>query len=98
VAEWHLDSPRVIDAINGLSKPVVGESVGIEMPADLEPWKQSDTDRVKRLQDRLRAEFTECFSRGYAAVGLGETPTGTAYLLAPWNDVKNEFKTDVKTK
>ena len=78
----------MIAAINGLSKPMAGESIGIEMPADLEQWKQSDADRAKRVQDRIRAEFTECFSRGYAAVGFGETPTGAAYLLVPWNDVK----------
>jgi predicted GNAT superfamily acetyltransferase len=88
LAEWYLDSPRVIAAINGLSKPMAGESIGIEMPADLEQWKQSDADRVKRVQERIRAEFTDCFSRGYATVGFGETPTGAAYLLLPWNDVK----------
>ena len=88
LAEWHLDSPLVIGAINGLSKPMAGESIGIEMPADLEQWKQSDAERVKRVQERIRAEFTECFSRGYAAVGFGDTPTGAAYLLVPWNDVE----------
>ena len=88
LAEWYLDSPRVIAAINGLSKPMAGESIGIEMPADLEQWKQSDAERVKRVQERIRAEFTECFSRGYAAVGFGDTPTGAAYLLVPWNDVE----------
>jgi predicted GNAT superfamily acetyltransferase len=88
LAEWYLDSPRVIGAINGLSKPMAGESIGIEMPADLEQWKQSDAERVKRVQERIRAEFTECFSRGYAAVGFGDTPTGAAYLLVPWNDVE----------
>jgi predicted GNAT superfamily acetyltransferase len=88
LAEWYLDSPRVIGAINGLSKPMAGESIGIEMPADLEQWKQSDAERVKRVQDRIRSEFTECFSRGYAAVGFGDTPTGAAYLLVPWNDVE----------
>jgi predicted GNAT superfamily acetyltransferase len=77
---------------------MTGESVGIEMPADLEQWKQRDADRVKRVQDHLRAEFTECFSRGYAAVGLGETPAGTAYLLVPWNDAKSDVKTEAKTK
>jgi predicted GNAT superfamily acetyltransferase len=89
LAEWHLDSPRVIASVNGRSKPATGESIGIEMPADLEQWKQSDPDRVKRVQDRIRAEFTECFSRGYAAVSFGETPTGAAYLLIPWNDLEN---------
>jgi predicted GNAT superfamily acetyltransferase len=88
LAEWHLDSQRVIAAVNGLSKPAAGEGEGIEMPADLEQSKQSDAERVKLVQDRIRAEFTDCFSRGYAAVGLRETPTGSAYLLVPWNDVQ----------
>jgi predicted GNAT superfamily acetyltransferase len=88
LAEWHLDSPRVVAAVNGLSKPTTGEAEGIEMPADLDPSKQSDAERLKRVQDRIRSEFTDCFSRGYAAVGLRETPTGAAYLLVPWNDIK----------
>jgi predicted GNAT superfamily acetyltransferase len=90
LAEWYLDSPHVIAAINGLSKPIEGETLSIEMPADLEQWKQGDAERVKRVQDRVRVEFTECFSRGYAAVGFGETPTGAAYLLVPSNDIKNK--------
>jgi predicted GNAT superfamily acetyltransferase len=90
LAEWQLDSPRAIAAINGLSKPTASESMGIEMPADLEQWKQNDADRAKRLQERIRVEFTDCFARGYAAVGFGETATGAAYLLIPWNDVKND--------
>jgi predicted GNAT superfamily acetyltransferase len=88
LAEWHLDSPRVIAAVNGLFKPAAGGGEGIEMPADLEQSKQSDAERVKRVQDRIRAEFTDCFSRGYAAVGLRETPTGSAYLLVPWNEIQ----------
>jgi predicted GNAT superfamily acetyltransferase len=90
LAEWHLDSRRVVAAANGLPKPTMGEAEGIEMPADLEQSKLSDAERVRRVQDRIRAEFTDCFSRGYAAVGLRETPTGAAYLLIPWNDIKTK--------
>jgi predicted GNAT superfamily acetyltransferase len=88
LAEWHLDSARVVAAVKGLAEPTTGAAEGIEMPADLEQSKQSDAERVKRVQDRIRSEFTDCFSRGYAAVGLRETPTGAAYLLVPWNDIK----------
>jgi predicted GNAT superfamily acetyltransferase len=90
LAEWHLDSPRVVAAANGLPKPAMREAEGIEMPAERERSKQSDAERVKRVQDRIRAEFTDRFSRGYAAVGLRETPKGAAYLLVPWNDIKTK--------
>jgi predicted GNAT superfamily acetyltransferase len=94
LAEWQLDSPRVIAAINGLTGGLANAippapsriPAEIELPGDLERWKQSELERVKRVQDRIRAEFTNWFARGYAAVGIRETPTGAAYLLCPWSD------------
>ena len=44
------------------------------------------SEQVKCVQDRIRAEFTDWFARGYAAIGMRETPAGAAYLLAPWSD------------
>jgi predicted GNAT superfamily acetyltransferase len=87
VAEWQLDSPRVIAASNGLAKTTTAEAAKIELPADLEQWKQGDTERVKCVQHRIRVEFTDWFARGYAAFGLGETSGGVAYLLAPRSDL-----------
>jgi predicted GNAT superfamily acetyltransferase len=94
LAEWQLDSPRVIAAINdltgGLANGTPKESANapaeIELPGDLERWKQSELEQVKCVQDRIRAEFTKWFERGYAAVGIRETPGGAAYLLGPWSD------------
>jgi len=93
LAQWQLDSPRVIAAINGLANGVAKEAPGaaaeIELPGDLERWKQSAPEQMKGAQDRIRAEFTNWFARGYAAVGIRQTPTGAAYLLDPWSDFKN---------
>jgi predicted GNAT superfamily acetyltransferase len=92
VAEWHLDSKRAVAAISNLvtepSTQESGYSLGarIQLPAELEQWKQLDTSQVKTTQDRIRQEFTDCFNRGYAAVGTQQTPTGSAYLLVPWSD------------
>lgn len=90
LVEWRLDSKRVVAAIENLvntpdaaSKTIAAR---IELPDELEQWKQSDGAAVKRTQDRVRSEFTECFGRGYAAVGTQKTATGTAYLLVPWSD------------
>lgn len=84
VAEWRLDSPRVIAAIQNLS-PKIDGPVAIEVPADIEPLLQ-DAKRTQQMQKRVREEFTKWFARGYAAVGVRREGKSTAYLLAPWSD------------
>jgi predicted GNAT superfamily acetyltransferase len=86
VAEWFLDSPRVIAAIGDLTAEPLSSPAAIDLPAELERWKHDDLEQVQRVQAHIRAEFTKCFARGYAAIGTRKTPTGTAYLLAPWSD------------
>jgi predicted GNAT superfamily acetyltransferase len=86
VAEWRLDSARVVAAINDLTKEPAGAPATIELPRELERWKQEDPAQIGQLQSRVRQEFTSWFARGYAAIGTHETPAGTAYLLAPWSD------------
>jgi predicted GNAT superfamily acetyltransferase len=86
VAEWHLDSPRVIAAIGDLVREPTSAPATVELPAELEQWKLTDSEQVRRVQQRIREEFTNWFARGYAAIGTHKTPTGSAYLLAPWSD------------
>jgi predicted GNAT superfamily acetyltransferase len=86
LAEWQLDSPRVIAAIGGLGKEPVRAAAEITLPGDLEQWKQSDPQQVKSAQDRIRAEFTSWFARGYSAIGMRKGPTEACYLLGPWSD------------
>lgn len=85
VAEWYLDSPRVLAALNGeLANPGFADS--LEIPSTLEDWKQSDLARVQQLQGAIRAKFSEEFAKGYAAVGVARTAQGSAYQLAPWSE------------
>jgi predicted GNAT superfamily acetyltransferase len=86
VAEWYLDSPRVIGATSDIANEPVSTPATIELPAELERSKLEDTEEVRRLQQRIREEFTNWFARGYAAIGTRKTATGTAYVLAPWSD------------
>jgi len=86
VAEWWLDSRRVIAAIEDLVPIATGAPVAIEVPADLEQWKQGDLQRVQGVQTHVREEFTKWFAREYAAIGVRAGKTGAAYLLAPWSD------------
>jgi len=85
VAEWYLDSPRVLATLKGeLPNPDFSDK--IEIPASLEHWKASDLPAVQELQGQIRDKFAEEFGKGYAAVGVVRTQQGSAYQLAPWSD------------
>ncbi len=86
VAEWVLDSPRVIAAVTtGNIEPAI-DAAHIELPANLELCKSSEPGRLQDVQMRVRKEFTEWFAKGYAAVGLKTDGPNVAYVLAPWSD------------
>jgi predicted GNAT superfamily acetyltransferase len=86
VAEWHLDSARVVEAIGDLAKEPVEAPATIELPAELERWQRENSEEVGRIQARVREEFTRWFSKGYAAVAICTSPGNRAYLLTPWSD------------
>jgi len=86
VAEWWLDSPRVIAAIQDLAPSPTNAPAAIELPAEIEHWKQHDAQRAQAVQTRVREEFTKWFAREYAAIGVRRGEKGLAYLLAPWSD------------
>jgi predicted GNAT superfamily acetyltransferase len=86
LAEWHLDSARVVGAIENLVKDPVEAPAMIELPAELEHWKEEGSPQVSVVQGRLCEEFAKWFAKGYAAVGLRTGPGKRAYLLAPWSD------------
>lgn len=85
VAEWYLDSPRALAALNSeLPNPDFSDS--IEIPSSLEHWKATDRSRLQKLQGQIRERFIAEFRKGYAAVGVASTAQGSAYRLAPWSD------------
>jgi predicted GNAT superfamily acetyltransferase len=86
VAEWQLDSPRVVAAIENLAPSPASAPAAIALPAELEQWKQEDSPQVQTVQTRVRDEFINWFARGYAAVAVRAGEKSTEYLLAPWSD------------
>jgi len=86
LAEWHLDSARVVAAIEDMTKDPLDAAATIELPAELERWQREDSPQVAAVQARVREEFTGWFAKGYAAVALRTGPGNSAYLLAPWSD------------
>ena len=86
VAEWRLDAPRVVAAIENLAPSLANARAAIAIPAEVEQWKGEDAQRVRAVQTRVREEFTNWFARGYAAVAVRVGEKSTEYLLAPWSD------------
>ena len=86
VAEWRLDSARVVAAIENLVKDPVEAPAIIELPAELERWQREGSSQAGAVQARVRDEFTKWFAKGYAAVAFRTAPGNRAYLLAPWSD------------
>ena len=86
VAEWMLDSPRVVAAVaTGSIEPAL-DAARVTLPADLEARKADPAGRLGEVQAQARKEFSEWFAKGYAAVGLKRDGAGAAYVLAPWSD------------
>jgi predicted GNAT superfamily acetyltransferase len=86
VAEWQLDSPRVIAAIENLAPALTDAPAAVAVPAELEQWRKEGSERAQTVQTRVRDEFTQWFARGYAAIGVRVGEKTTDYLLAPWSD------------
>src|SRR5258707_14730843 len=86
VAEWWLDSPRVVAAIQDLAPAVTNAPATIELPTELEQRTEEDSARVRVVQTRVREEFTKLFARGHAAIAVKAGEKSTVYLLAPWSD------------
>jgi predicted GNAT superfamily acetyltransferase len=86
VAEWQLDSPRVVAAIQHLAPSPANAPAAIALPAELEQWKREDSPQVQTVQMRVREEFTNWFARGYAAIAVRAGEKSTEYLLTPCSD------------
>lgn len=82
LAEWHLDSPRVLATVAGAPAQISEHFSVVEMP----PESVASSASPAVTQQRLRAEFTKYFQRGYAAVAVRADAAAPAYLLCPWSD------------
>jgi predicted GNAT superfamily acetyltransferase len=87
VAEWQLDSPRVVAILSEVAREPQEAPAAIELPAELEKLKQDEPAQLAKVQERIRGEFCGWFARGYAATGMRIAKSGAAaYLLRPWSD------------
>ena len=86
LAEWRLDSARVVAAINNLTQDPIEAPAAIEIPGNLDRWQTENSPELTNIQSQVREQFQNWFAKGYAAIGLRTGPGNKAYLLAPWSD------------
>ncbi|HEY1983986.1 MAG TPA: GNAT family N-acetyltransferase [Terracidiphilus sp.] len=85
LAEWRLDSPRVIAILGGRPIQQVIEE-RIEIPASIYEWKASDIHRECALavQLRNRRKFQQAFEQGLAVLGFARDAQGNGtFELGP---------------
>ncbi len=90
VAEWWLDSPRVVAALEkGSTEPqaATGEkSERVLIPREMAELKISNRARAAEVQEHIRGEFQKWLDRGYAVTGLERNEDGDSYCLQPVSD------------
>ncbi len=80
-AEWHLDSPRVREVLEGRAPAPQGQVGEIVVPENIEDRKAVSIADVAQIQDRVMSEFEAWFARGYAAIGTARSQQGFKYIL-----------------
>ena len=81
LAEWHLDSKRVIAAINDLAPEPSDTRAVIHVPK-----VDSASPATEEIQSNVRSEFQHWLSKNHAATAVRFTRFGADYLLHPWSD------------
>ncbi len=85
VAEWHLQSPRVLRVLarKELSVPISKRAVRITVPSNMEGLKSTDHARARELQANMRAQFLKWFGKKFVANALVPSSGGMDYILEP---------------
>jgi len=78
VAEWDLDSPRVLSVLQGEPRPALDIEQRIVVPASVYRWKSSEQDRPRALAVQLenRLKFQQAFANGLAVLAFERDPEG----------------------
>jgi len=78
IAEWHLDSPRVIESLEGRKAESGFIAERIVVPASIYEWKASESGRKRALAVQLenRGRFQRAFEKGLAVLGFRRDAAG----------------------
>ena len=78
VAEWRLDSPRVVAALEGRPAEARVIEARIQVPAAIYAWRASEAERQRAMAVQMenRGKFQAAFSHGLAVVGFTRDAEG----------------------
>jgi predicted GNAT superfamily acetyltransferase len=84
VAEWYLDSERVLAVLDG--KPVAHTDTleRVEVPNNIAELRQRHPKQAREIQLRVSEAFQAHFQRGLAVTGFERTPDAGVYLFSQW--------------
>jgi predicted GNAT superfamily acetyltransferase len=89
-AEWWLNSPRVVNLLNGEPQPIQSLE-RVTVPQTIYQWKQDAQRRnlAQELQISNREALQSAFRRGLAVVGYERDADGNgSFLLGQWEEPK----------
>jgi predicted GNAT superfamily acetyltransferase len=90
VAEWRLNSPRVVARVAGSpGRAAAADAVRIRIPRNIGELKQSHPAEAARVQAAARDEFQHWLGRGHIVTGIEFTGDAGIYLLEPVDAVKD---------
>jgi predicted GNAT superfamily acetyltransferase len=84
IAEWHLDAPRVAEAIAGAPAPREPHE-RIAYPEDIGRIRAADPACAREIQRANGERFRRAFESGLAVTGFERSPGEGVYLLEPWS-------------
>ncbi len=84
VAEWRLDHPRVVAAIEGRPRERVVVEARIEIPAAIYEIRSADVPQALRIQSEATDNFERYFEAGLSVIGFERTAEHGAYLFGKW--------------
>lgn len=90
VAEWHLNSQRVLRILEGeRSMPQFDKiAIRVSIPSDIEALRTSNPDKTAQIQAEIRGQFSRSFAKKYAATAVAATSSGVDYILEPWKQTR----------
>jgi predicted GNAT superfamily acetyltransferase len=89
VAEWWLNSERVLTTLKTGAHPPVKAEVTVSIPAEVYQWKKCrDTrDKALQVQTTAREQLFKAFGEGMACLGYDRDGQGNGkFIVAKWNE------------
>jgi predicted GNAT superfamily acetyltransferase len=84
VAEWWIDSPRVISIVAGQPFSRGPIAARIPVPSDIAEIRRARPAEARRIQADIAEQFVEHFGKGLAVIGFEKTLDAGVYLVGTW--------------